>query len=183
MDMFMAHGIHSDQGGHDLKDTKGATNTNETPAWLFSFGASDVEAKASRQGQMTFSVDAGDCSVITAFTDRPDRLTRQIKMKHFARDFDDMFGENKPNASLTHWSGERFHNHGLEIESIKKRKGQYIIKTNLTEYNYINAVVPSVDSSDAEIVGIPNPFSLGSASFFIDSNSSGCDSPEKTAVF
>ena len=38
-----------------------------------------------------------------------------------------------------------------------------------------------VDSNDGGIVGIPNPFSLESISFF-NSYSSGCDSPEKTPV-
>ena len=123
------HGDHEDHSSYpDSKDSS---------SWLFSFGASDVQVRPSRngkhKGRMTFSFDADNCSKITAFTDRPDRLTRQLSMKPFANDFNDLFGDDKPNASLTSWQEGEFHNHAFEIYSIKRKNGQYHLKTDLLE--------------------------------------------------
>ena len=41
-------------------------------------------------------------------------------MKKLADGFDDIFFDSKPNASLTHWDDDGFHNHVYEIKSIKE---------------------------------------------------------------
>ena len=165
-----------DHEGHDHDGTStGSTDSgdaasSDTASWLFSFGASNVQAKATRKGHMTFSFKADDCSEITAFTDRPDRLKRQIKMKHFAKDFEAMFGDDMPNSSLTHWNmNGDFKNHVYEIVGIKKSKGKYIVKTDLLNEDYIKKVSNANNSDDPSTIGMPNPFAVGQGNFFIDS--------------
>ena len=74
---------------------------SDMPSWLFSFGASNVRVRETRKGHLTFIFDAKSTSKVTAFSDRPDRLTGQMSMKKLADGFDDIFFDSKPNASLT----------------------------------------------------------------------------------
>ena len=159
------HAGHDHEGHED--STTGSTDSGDTTSWLFSFGASDVKGKATRNGHMTFSFDVDDCSMVTAFTDRPQRLKRQMKMKRFAKDFDKMFGKDKPNASLTHWDEEGgFHNHVYEIEEITKKKGRYILKTDLDESTYLNTVIG--EEPRCKAIGCVQPPVIDQANFFLD---------------
>ena len=105
-------------------------SSEDNPSWLFSFGASNVGYSANKKKKITYIVDSKDVSVITSFTDRPDRLTGKTTMKWFTKNFKNMFGDDLPNASLTHWTDKQFYNGVFEIESIKKKKGKFFIKTN-----------------------------------------------------
>ena len=153
-----------------------AKTSRNNASWLFSFGASNVKAKATRRGEMIFSFDADDCSEITSFTDRPNRLTAEIKMKRFVRDFDEMFGDDKPNASLAYWdANNNFKNHVYEIQGIKKRNHRYIINTDLNG-EYYDKVINTSNSKGLENVEILDPSLINQASFFVDSfwTSLGC---------
>ena len=123
----------------DTTSTEATHSSKDTPQWLFSFGASDVEASSNRKGHMKFVFKTDNSTEVTAFTDRPDRLTERFPMNKFANSFDTMFGDDKPNASLTHWDmNGKFNNHVHEIVKIKKKGSKYTIKTNLLETKYYN---------------------------------------------
>ena len=154
----------------DINDTP-----SEMPSWLFSFGTSNVRARQNRKGQLTFIFDAKNTSKITAFSDRPERLTGQMSMKKLANGFDNIFFDSRPNASLTHWDDDGFHNHIYEIKSINRRKnGTYSMKTNLLE----SAL--SENFADDQIVCSKGdkciePHVIEEANFFIDSITWGCN--------
>ena len=137
------------------------------PSWLYSFGSSDVQAKMTDKGHTNFSFDADECSIITGFTDRPNRLTEEIIMKKFAKNFNKMFGKDKPNASLTHWDGGEFQNHVYKINNIHKRKGQYIIKTDLLHDDYLDTISAS-GFVGCTAKGCNEPPNIQQANFFID---------------
>ena len=122
----------SDDAGTGKDSTKKTT-------WLFSFGASSVKTRPTRDGLVAFRINADDCSVITAFTDHPNRITAQMRMERFAREFGDMFDQQKPSASLTYWDKKgNLRNHVYEINTIKTIKNKYIIKAELIKGDYID---------------------------------------------
>ncbi len=128
--------------------------SNTPEASSFSFGASDVKVKTRKNDRLTFLFDTDDASVVTTFTDGPDRLTGQMNMKRFAKKFTKIFGDDDPNVSITHWS-EGFNIAVCEIKNIKvKKNGQYAIKTDLLAMD-----MPS---------GTKMPGIISEASFFID---------------
>ena len=91
-------------------------------------------------------------------------------MKKFTNNFNTMFAGDKPNASVTHWDMKgKFNNHVHEILKIKRKGNKFTIKTNLTEGDYINEIFPDVMNESSNTFGIPNPFSINQANFFIDS--------------
>ena len=137
------------------KSTNNSSEHNHT-SWLFSFGASNVKAKATRKGHITFSFETDDCSMVTTFSDRPQRLTGTMKMDRLSKYFNKMFGDDKPNASVTYWDQDgNFNNHVYEIEGIKKRKGKYILRTDLIEDEITNST-----ASNASVIE--------QANFFVD---------------
>ena len=156
-----------------MADTSSIETTDssvDTPQWLFSFGASEVETSSNRKGHMKFIFNADNSSAVTAFTDRPDRLTDRLTMKKFVNSYDTIFGGGKPNASVTHWDMKgKFNNHAYEILGIKKKGNKYIVRTDLLQEDYIDEVAFDGDNNDSGAVGIPNPFSIAQANFFIDS--------------
>ena len=146
------------------------SSTNK-PSWLFSFGASDVGYSANKKKKITYIVDSKDISVITAFTDRPDRLTGKTTMKWFAKNFDNMFGDDLPNASLTHWTDKQFYNGVFEIESIKKKKDKFYIKTDTLLEDHSNGAM----AHDPNLMGMAGLAEssqatdvIKQANFFID---------------
>ena len=153
-------------------------NGSKTPSWLYSFGAADIGYSSNKQGKVTYFVNEDDISAITAFTDRPNRLTGTTNIKKFARNFKKMFGDDKPNASLTHWTDGKFYNGVFEIKSIKKRSGKYHIKTDSLLKDQITGAMghaPTqvemsllMDESAATKV-------IKQASFYIDSSSEGSE--------
>ena len=52
---------------------------------------------------MKFVFKTDNSTEVTAFTDRPNRLMNRLPRKKFAKSFDTIFADDKPNASLTHW--------------------------------------------------------------------------------
>ena len=153
----------------DTTSTEATDSSVDTPEWLFSFGASDVEASSNRKGHMKFVYKAESSTEVTAFTDRPDRLTDRLPMKKLANSFDTIFADGKPNASLTHWGRNgSFHNHVHEILKIKKKGNKYTIKTNLLEDDYIGEIFPDGMDGGSNALGTPNPFAIAQANFFID---------------
>ena len=170
-----------------VADKTSSSKSSDAPSWLFSFGASEVKAKVTRQGRINFVVDPKTSSDMTGFTDRPDRLTGKMKIKSFARKFDEFFGDDKPNASMTYWnkSGD-FNNHVYEIEGIRKEKGRYHIKTSLLEEDLYQTTSNQSDSDGSDKSSIADSFSINQANFFIDStplSNTGCNtdpiSPEQ----
>ncbi len=159
--MFIDHEVDeaSATPASELSDVDGT----DTPSWLFSFGASNVKTMNTRKGQMNFTFDADDSSLVTAFTDRPARLTDRLSMKNFAQNFNEIFGDDKPNASLTHWDLDgNFYNHVYEIKGIKKRNGKYILKSDLLESDFTEALPLSKDQGSYE------PPVIEQANFFVD---------------
>ena len=81
---------------------------------------------------MTFIFNDDESSLVSAFTDRPIRLTGKLSMKSFADDFDKFFEGINLNAWLTHCElDEEFSNHVYEIEKNQKRNDMYVLKTNV----------------------------------------------------
>ena len=96
----------------DTTSTEATDSNMDTPQWLFSFGVSDVEASSNREGHMKFVFKTDNSTEVTAFTDRPNRLMNRLPRKKFAKSFDTIFADDKPNASLTHWYMKgKFNNH------------------------------------------------------------------------
>ena len=152
-----------------MADESSTQDHTDAPSWLFSFGASDVTAKANRRkAHVTFSFDSKDCSLITAFSDRPVRQTRQMKMNRFAKNFKVMFDDDddKPNASLTHWDEDGFHNHMYEIMSIKKKNGKFYIHTDLLENTYLSSALNDLPMCQG--IGCVKPPIIPQANFFVD---------------
>lgn len=153
--------------------TKTLESSADTPRWLFSFGASDVQTSSNRRRHMKFTFDIDNSSAVTAFTDRPDRLTNQFSMKKFEKSFDKIFGKDKPNASATHWgTNGTFNNHVYEIIGIKRNGNAFTVMTNLPQEDYIDTVISKGSSTDLNTTEIPNPFSIAEANFFVDSSAS-----------
>ena len=147
----------------DTSSTETTESNTDTPQWLFSFGASNVKTRSNHKGHMKFIFNDDDSSLVTAFTDRPDRLTDRMSIKNFAKNFDEIFGDDKPNASLTHWEANgSFHNHVYKINSIKKRKGKYILKSDLIESDFNDTLNPSQELAPTE------PPVIKEANFFVD---------------
>ena len=139
------------------------TNSDQL-SWLFSFGASNVTAKATKKGHMTFTFSGDDGTDMTAFTDRPDRLTGQLPLKRFARTFRKNFGDDYPNASMTSWKDGEFANSVFEITKFKHNGGDYHLKTDLLLDNFNQLKISSHAKKSGE-----NVYFLPEASFFVDS--------------
>ena len=91
-------------------------------------------------------------------------------MKKFVKSFDEVFGNDKPNASATYWDNDGdFINHVYEISGIRRKAEKYIMKTNLLHEVYIDTVLSGNHDDSLNISGIPNPYSIAEANFFIDS--------------
>ena len=106
----------------DTTSTESNQSYENSPQWLFSFGASNVQTSSSRKGHMRFILDDKNTSVITAFTDRPNRLTGRVSMKNFAKNFDEIYYNNKPNTALAHWDADgSFYNNVCKIKKINKK--------------------------------------------------------------
>ena len=88
----------------DTTSTESNQSYENSPQWLFSFGASNVQTSSSRKGHMRFILDDKNTSVITAFTDRPNRLTGRVSMKNVAKSFDKIYYNNNP--ALAHWDAD-----------------------------------------------------------------------------
>ena len=87
-------------------------------------------------------------------------------MKPFANDFNDLFGDDKPNASLTSWQEGEFHNHAFEIYSIKRKNGQYHLKTDLLEGTYLDVVL--ANEQRCQGIGCIKHTAIDQVSFFLD---------------
>ena len=167
----------------DTISTEAIESSSDTPQWLFSFGASNGKTRSNRKGHMTFIFNDDDSSLVTAFTDRPDRLTDRMSIKNFAKNFDEIFGDDKPNASLTHWEvNGNFYNHVYKINSIDKRNGKYFLKSDLIESDFNDTLNLSqgLASTEPRIIREANFFVDGAVwSFlcqFFTASSNACDS-------
>ena len=150
----------SDAAGTRKDSTKKTT-------WLFSFGASSVKTRPTSDGLVAFRINADDCSVITAFTDRPNRITAQMRMDRFAREFGEMFDQRKPSASLTYWDKKgNLHSHVYKFNSIESTKKNYIIKAELIEGDYVDNAVSN--SKKCLKLNCLEKKTITNASFFMD---------------
>ena len=82
------------------------------------------------KGKVTYVVDEDEVSPVKAFTNGPNRLVGTTNIKKFARNFRRVFGDDKPNACLTHCTDGRIYNGVFKIKSIRKRNGEYHVKTD-----------------------------------------------------
>ena len=105
---------------------------NARASWLYSFGASSAIVKYRKNKNVKFRISGDDASVVTGFTDRPERLTGQMTLGRFGQTFQELFGQDKPNASITHW-GSAFENTIFTIKSIKykSKEDEFVVKTDL----------------------------------------------------
>ena len=117
---------------------------------LFDFGATKVKVKALKKGGHKFSFKLKNCSDITYFQDRPDRMQGQLDMTLFAEKFREKEGDEimgyfaddesidyeEPNAVITHWSNNKFNSAACEIDDVKiNKKGRVVITTDLLSGN------------------------------------------------
>ena len=158
--------------------SESSMNGSETPFWLYSFGAADIGYSSNKKGKVSYFVDEDDVSTITAFTDRPKRVAGTTNIKKFARNFKRMFGDGKPNASLTHWTDGKFYNGVFEIKSIKKKNGKYHIKTDSLLKDHLTGAMahePLLGKMSALMDQSAATKVIAQASFFIDSSSEGSE--------
>ncbi len=102
----------------------------DSSSWLFSFGVSGANVRnVGSKGKTVFSFPQDAASVVTAFTGQPDRITGQMPLSRLAKKFKHWFAKSDPDGAISFWTSE-FNNVVCEIESIKRRKGQYIITTD-----------------------------------------------------
>jgi len=153
------------------------SDSSSTPSWLLSFGASDIGVRARKQGELTFVIDSKNVSTVTTFTDRPDRVTGQMKMSRLARSFTNMFGTNYPNASITHWTDGKFYNGVFEVKSIRKRRNKFYLKTDVLIEDHGRGSLAH-DPNLVKMAGLFDDFAatkvIDNASFFVD-NFGGLD--------
>ena len=91
-----------------------------------------------------------------------------MKVNKLAKNFENWFGDDKPNASLTHWNEDGdFSNHVYEIKNIRKKNGRYILRTNLIEKDFLQEI--SDDPIICHRIGCVEPPIIDQANFFIDS--------------
>lgn len=95
-----------------------------------SFGASRIGVRTNKRNELTFVIDQDDFSKVMAFTEHPDRLTGVSSIKSFRKNYKKMYGNNHPNATLTHWSDGEYYTGIFEIKSFRKRRNKYHIKTD-----------------------------------------------------
>lgn len=131
---------------------------HERASWLYSFGASSAIVKYRKDKNVKFRISGDDASVVTGFTDRPDRITGQMTLGRFGKAFQRLFGQDKPNASITHW-GSAFKNTIFTIQSInyKSKEDEFVVKTDLL-------------AGSSSPGGNKIPKNISDISFFIDSS-------------
>lgn len=124
-------------------------------SFLYSFNAKRVSSKQKANGNYKLSFDVNDAGNVSGFTERPQRVTDFCTISHFEKQFDDLFADSKPNASLNFWSeGES----QLVIHTIKSmkvnKKGSKII----------------INAKPLQVLGFSEtlPDNIAEASFFVD---------------
>ena len=155
--------------------------------WLFSFGAARVKSKITPKGSVTFNFQEQNSSTLTAFSDRPERIKDQFRLKYFARKFSSAFKDSNPNASMTYWENGIFYNHVYEITDFKKEKSSFRLKTNLSHKDYIE----THNDNSFKIFSKKNQSKhvINQVNFFIDSaeslssTSNKCFDDEETAIY
>ena len=118
-----------------MSDQETKEGSNQKPSWLFSFGVSKAKARQAKNGRISFTFNKRAVSDITAFTDRPERLTGKLDIDGFSKHFDGIFadGKGKPNASVTYWK-DGFENKICKVTDIRlteNRKDRYVVKAKM----------------------------------------------------
>ena len=157
--------------------SEGSSNSTSAPSWLLSFGASNIGIQSGKQGKITFVMDSENVSPVTLFTDRPDRITGQWKMKKLARNFKNMFDKDYPNASITHWTDGKFYNGVFEVKSVKRRKNNFYLKSDILLEEHAQGSLAH-DPLLADMSSLVDDFAatnvIKNANFFLDGFSFPC---------
>jgi hypothetical protein len=132
--------------------------------WLFATDAADVTISKTGSG---FSVSLPASERVTAFTDRPNRLTAVMTLREFAKDWKAYgFDTDPPNAALLLETGSKTRTCVAEMTNPRIKNGQVTFRLN------------PIDGS-ASVAGHTNkhtlkPAAYNHASLFIDGFDSDC---------
>ena len=174
----MSYAINNQLSSFMTDKNKFTMNNSKTPSWLFSFGAADIGYSSNKKGIVTYFFNQDDVSAIAAFTDRPNQLKGTTNMQKLSKNFKRMFGDDLPNASLTHWTDGNFYSGVFRIKSIKKRNKKYHIKTDSFLKDQITGAMghdPVLIKMSALMEESAATKVISQASFYLNSSSGGLE--------
>jgi hypothetical protein len=107
----------------------GAAETDSAaPEWLFATDAADVTISKTGSG---FSVSLPVSERVTAFTDRPNRLTDVMTLREFAKDWNAYgFDTDPPNAALLLETGSKTRTSVVEMTNPRIKNGRVTFRLN-----------------------------------------------------
>ena len=95
-----------------------------------SFGASKIGIATNKKGVLTFVINQDDFSEVMASTGHADRLTGVSSIKSFKKNYREMYDDDFPSVTLTHWSGGDYYSGVFGIKSFRKKGNKYHIKSD-----------------------------------------------------
>ncbi len=105
-----------------------AESDSVAPEWLFATDAADVTISKTGSG---FSVSLPASERVTAFTDRPNRLTTVMTLREFAKDWKAYgFDTDPPNAALLLETGSKTRTSVVEMTNPRIKNGRVTFRLN-----------------------------------------------------
>ena len=132
--------------------------TNHEKSWFFVLNASSMKVLPPDSGSSKFRLEILNYNnTVTGFTDRPDREYSKMPGKKFFSEWDNVFNESYPNASIIH-DDNGLHNNDINIVTLEKvlaiddsrviLEMSYVEKDNKLEvnktYSGINIFIDSI---------------------------------------
>jgi hypothetical protein len=105
-----------------------AENDSAAPEWLFATDAAGVNITKAGSG---FLVSLPATQRVTAFTDRPNRLTDVMTLREFAKDWKALgFDTDPPNAALLLETGSKTRTSVVEMTNPRIKNGRVTFRLN-----------------------------------------------------
>ena len=124
-----------------------------------SFGASKIGIATNKKGVLTFVVNQDDFSEVMASTGHADRLTGVSSIKSFKKNYREMYDDDFPSVTLTHWSGGDYYSGVFGIKSFRKKGNKYHIKSDSLLSDHSDGLM----AHDPSLVGMAELFDDGFA--------------------
>jgi len=137
-----------------------ATTTTDGPSWLMSVDASSGQLVADTNGAWVLELQGVD-SHVTAFTDRPDRITRVTPLVEVVDAWETLFDTSAPNGVLTEHNPDGARHVVVELGPPE------------TDGDTIRHSITILDVTDGTRGGLQPPTQFGPATLFIDDTDLG----------